>query len=262
MKFYTIFMGLFLCAPAQAYEWSDLWLNDYQKAQNLLADNPVEAADLFKDPGWQGIANYNAGDFQSAAEKFSESTGESAEYNLGNALAKAGKLEESLASYEKLLENPMLPKDLRGDASFNRDLVKKLMQEQEQQEQQSDQNSEESEESDSDKSENSQKSDQEGQQSQDQNDPEQSESGQEDQDQQEPSDDEQQAKDEQEGDKDESKETEQNKANRDQPMTEDQQATEQWLRQIPDDPSGLLRRKLIQSHRTKYPQVQNGGQAW
>jgi len=47
-----------------------------------------------------------------------------------------------------------------------------------------------------------------------------------------------------------------------QPLTEQQQATEQWLRQIPDDPAGLLRRKLMQSHRIEYPGVQSSEERW
>lgn len=270
MKFYCVFMGLCLSAPVQAFEWSEIWLNDYQKAQKLLKDNPAEAAVVFQDPEWQGVANYNAGNYQGAADSFAESSAGASGYNLGNALAKAGELEKSLESYDSLLANPDLPESLRDDTRFNRDLVEKLMQQQEQQkqeqQQESDENSDESEdsqESDSNNSEDSQSSDQEGQQKENQKDSEQSESGQEEQDKQKSEHEkEQQANDEQEGHKEEPQQTEQAKANHDQPMTEDQQATEQWLRQIPDDPAGLLRRKLVQSHRSKYPQVQNGGQAW
>lgn len=43
------------------------------------------------------------------------------------------------------------------------------------------------------------------------------------------------------------------------PMSEQDQATEQWLRQIPDDPDDLLRRKLLQNHRSEYPDVQVNG---
>ena len=46
------------------------------------------------------------------------------------------------------------------------------------------------------------------------------------------------------------------------PMSEDDQATEQWLRQIPDDPAGLLRRKLEQSHRNEFPEVRDAKRAW
>ncbi len=45
----------------------------------------------------------------------------------------------------------------------------------------------------------------------------------------------------------------------DEPLSEQDQATEQWLRQIPDDPDDLLRRKLLQNHRSEYPDVQVNG---
>jgi Ca-activated chloride channel family protein len=46
------------------------------------------------------------------------------------------------------------------------------------------------------------------------------------------------------------------------PLTESEQATEQLLRRIPDDPAGLLRRKLEQSHRSEYPEVRDADEPW
>ena len=276
MKLISSILIVLLSSPAHAFEWSDLWLNDHQKAQKLLKENPAAAADTFPEPEWQGVAKYNAGDFSAAAEKFNKIDNSASEYNLGNALAKAGELEKALESYEDLLEQPSLPSKLREDATFNRDLVKKLLEQQESQ--QSEDKSENQTESESGEDQESQDSDQQGQQGQDQSDAEQSESEQsegessdENQNQQASAQDEEQKPDSQETESHDEKSQQEEKAesanqqaqsNQDEPMTEDQQATEQWLRQIPDDPSGLLRRKLIQSHRTKYPQVQNGGQAW
>lgn len=48
----------------------------------------------------------------------------------------------------------------------------------------------------------------------------------------------------------------------DEPLSESDQATEQWLRRIPDDPAGLLRRKLEQSHRNDFPEVRDAQRAW
>ena len=42
--------------------------------------------------------------------------------------------------------------------------------------------------------------------------------------------------------------------------TEEQQAAEQWLRRIPDDPGGLLRRKFLYQYRQRGAQAGNGGQ--
>lgn len=46
------------------------------------------------------------------------------------------------------------------------------------------------------------------------------------------------------------------------PLSESEQATEQWLRRIPDDPAGLLRRKLEQSHRNEFPEVRDAAKPW
>lgn len=40
------------------------------------------------------------------------------------------------------------------------------------------------------------------------------------------------------------------------------QALQQWLRQIPDDPGGLLRRKILLEHRRRHAQTQHGEQPW
>ena len=45
--------------------------------------------------------------------------------------------------------------------------------------------------------------------------------------------------------------------------TEEQQATEQWLRRIPDDPGGLLRRKFLYQYRQRAASADSGsGQDW
>ncbi|NND92336.1 MAG: hypothetical protein HKN42_15865 [Granulosicoccus sp.] len=46
------------------------------------------------------------------------------------------------------------------------------------------------------------------------------------------------------------------------PLSESEQATEQLLRRIPDDPAGLLRRKLEQSHLNEYPEVRDAPESW
>lgn len=46
------------------------------------------------------------------------------------------------------------------------------------------------------------------------------------------------------------------------PLTETEQATEQWLRRIPDNPAGLLRRKLQRSHQNEYPEVGDSAHPW
>lgn len=59
------------------------------------------------------------------------------------------------------------------------------------------------------------------------------------------------------------KQTPQTKAEnpRQAPLTEDQRATEQWLRRIPDDPGGLLRRKFLYQY-SQLPNQHNSIQPW
>lgn len=48
---------------------------------------------------------------------------------------------------------------------------------------------------------------------------------------------------------------------RDASITEDQKATEQWLRRVPDDPGGLLRRKFLYQYK-QIPNQHNSDQPW
>src|SRR5690606_15950574 len=96
--------------------------------------DPAAAAQRFNDPAWRGSAAYRAGDFQGAASAFAQAPA-SAEnlYNLGNALAQNGQLQEALQAYDQALE---LRPDLSA-AQRNRAKVEELLQQQEQQQQQS-----------------------------------------------------------------------------------------------------------------------------
>lgn len=122
-------LPLLLALPqtGQAFEFEDLWLRPDQQGQHLLKQKrPAEAAAHFENRQWQGVALYEAGDFNEAAQRFAEGNDAAAHYNRGNALARAGELEAALDAYEQALE--MQP-DLRP-ALTNRALVERLMEEQ------------------------------------------------------------------------------------------------------------------------------------
>ncbi len=118
--------------PAAAAFWSDLWqTRDQQGAHALSAGQAGDAAELFENPEWQAAARYQSGDYEKAAQGWQERGDESSRYNLGNALARGGKLEEAIAAWDEVIEkNPG-----HADATFNRDLVQKLLDQQKNQEQ-------------------------------------------------------------------------------------------------------------------------------
>ncbi len=113
-------------APALALDLDVFARPDQKGARDFAEGRFAESAAHFEDPAWQGAARYRAGDFAGAAEALAAQPDAASQYNLGNALAKAGKLEEAVSAYERTLA--MTPND--DDARFNHDLVKKLLEQQ------------------------------------------------------------------------------------------------------------------------------------
>ncbi len=116
----------FLLIPqvSEAFSWDNLWVRpDQQGIQALERDAPEEAAVLFQDPGWQGIAHYRAGKYQEAEEAFSIVDTPEGHYNRGNALANLGRYEEALASYQTALTQ----QPDHADAQHNLEIIKQLL---------------------------------------------------------------------------------------------------------------------------------------
>ncbi|WP_297837815.1 VWA domain-containing protein [Pseudomonas sp.] len=116
--------------PSYAFEFNDLWLRPDQQGQQLLDESrPAEAARRFEDSQWQGVALYEAGDYASAALRFAEGNTAADHYNRGNALAKSGDLEAALDAYEQALERQP---DLQP-ALTNKALVEQILEQRKQQ---------------------------------------------------------------------------------------------------------------------------------
>ncbi|MGI9326523.1 MAG: VWA domain-containing protein [Pseudomonadales bacterium] len=234
-----------LPTPAHAGWWQDLWQRtDQQAHQALIEGSPERAATLFEDRDWRGIANYRSGEYQAASEAFSaaienrqtsEGTAENAPlpvtetYNLGNAQARLGQFQAAIDAYDKVLN--ATPE--HEDATFNKALVEKLLQQQ--------QGNEES------NPEDQQDQGQQGEQPQDNNssnnDPQgQPEDPNNEQESQSADNDSKQQEQQPQQPEDEPQEQEQQEAQAS--RDENTEAMEQWLRRVPDDPGGLLRRKF------------------
>ena len=218
--------GLLVSGTAQAGFWDDLWATRDQQAQAALQqDRAADAAVLAKDPAIAGEAFYRSGDFVNAGRSWAQQDQADSHYNQGNSLAQLGEFDAAIAAYDAALA---LDPDMQ-DAVYNRALVEQMKQQKEQQEQQEqDSKGESDEEQSGDESEQGEQGDeqssdeqQEGQQGEDESD---------------------QQKEGEETGKPSAAEMEQNWSE------EDAQAMEQWLRRIPDDPGGLLRRKFRNQH--------------
>ena len=115
---------------SQAWEWRELFINDNQRAYELLQEGQAaEAAQTFDDSMWQGIASYKAQEYEAALQHWSNEESPITSYNRGNALARNGKLPEALQAYDRAIA----AKPDWEDAQFNRDLVAKLLDSQQKQ---------------------------------------------------------------------------------------------------------------------------------
>jgi len=122
---------VFLMPPSDVYAltWDELWLRPDQQASRWLEHGePDRAAELFQRPDWRAAAQYRASDYERALQSLQTLDGADSDYNRGNALARLGRLEEAVEAYEQALEQQ--PGD--PDASHNRDLVRRLLDQREQ----------------------------------------------------------------------------------------------------------------------------------
>lgn len=263
-------------AYANAMHWIDLWLRADQQGMGLLKQGKAEqAATTFQDPQWQGVAYYRAGHYQQAMRRFRQQDSADASYNHGNALALQGDYRAALNAYATALK--LAPQ--HADAKYNYQLVKQLLQQQTSQNKQSDNKDQQQytkqlsqdhsqakqpdskqQQTSSDKQDQPQGS---KQLASDKNQPNQTDNKQQPSKEQDSTQQNNQpkfAKDKQDVTKSNpTSVTKQQKTvdtlkkqtgKTDKPMTssETQQANEQWLRQIPDDPGGLLRQKFLRDY--------------
>lgn len=251
--------------PVHAWQWDDLWQNPDQRAYQAYQQGGYsEAADLFEDPEWKAASEYAAGRYQRAVETLDEVDSGDNAYNKGNALARSGRFGEALEQYDRALE--LDPDD--QDALYNRKLVKRLLQQQKQQGPQRPDTSPASQQKQHSASADGQQPDtasdsfldemkdgsqnQSSTQRQAERDKKTGDAARE------PSDEPDSMADglAEAGGEDLAGNMEET------PESELQKADEQWLRRIPDDPAGLLRRKFRYQYKKRSRQPASAGEGW
>lgn len=264
---------------SHALSWDELWSNANQRGRSAFNEKQFdEAARQFELPQWKAAAFYRAGQYDKAEEILKQLPETSDNlYNLGNAQAQQHKLQAALDSYKKALQiNPD-----HKDAHYNKKIVEDALKQQQQQKNQ-DENEQSDEKQDSSEQNDKQQSgnqDQSESQDQEGNDQQQKDNDQRQQSSKEDAQSQQNQSDEQLSAQEQNQQQEQNKnesgdknkpdnvnsqkdggqhdqqqeqavqADEEQPLDEADQATEQWMRRIPDDPGRLLRRKFLYQYR-------------
>ena len=249
-----------------ALDWNDLWKTRDQQAKEAMESGDYDKAiELFEDSEWLSAAHYKAGNYRQSANGYNNNSNIDHLYNHANSLAKIGQFEEAIENYEKVIaEEPNAE-----DALYNLNLLKDLLSENQSSEENND-DGQSSEEAST------------GEQSQQQNGDESEQSDNEGNSRTGDSDDESDANPNQKLSNKEDIEAIEKELERaaeensnQEPQQEDnnesgiegrmaqeqQQAMEQWLRRIPDDPGGLLRRKFRYQYQRQGID-QDGNQIW
>jgi len=230
--------------PVYADWWQDIWLTKDQQGQRAFNNREhAQASQLFSNPQWKASAAYRNKDYDTASELYEKHRPQQNRYNLGNALARQGKLEQAIDTYQQVLD---LEPD-NEDAAFNKALVEQLLKQQREQEQEQEQQSEQDQDSDDQqKSESEDPAQQGNESSQDPEQQSQDQAGEdtESQNQPEQQEDTEQSKQGSEEQQQAEQEQQQAQTQESELSPEEQQALQQWLRRVPDDPGGLLRRKF------------------
>ena len=230
--------------------WDSAWLRDDQRGYRALAEgDTAKAANLFTDPPWHSALNGFSAKQERKTQYSNREVDFNTAYNMGNALAHLGQYEKALKEYDTALD--INPND--EDAIFNKGLVENLKEQQQQQEQDQQKDGEEAQQQQEgqDSSENSESQPNQEQESSEQQQDREAEN------QDQPTNEEQQQQEAQAEQQDQESE-----ANRD----EKQEALEQWLRRVPDNPGGLLKRKFQYETKQRLRQGeysnQQGEQIW
>ena len=269
-------LALALLPPTLRADW---FRTPDQRAREFFEQGDYRAAgNLFESPAWRAASAYREGHFEVAAKALEDASTPDALYNRGNARARLGQYPQAVGDYEAALRlRPDFP-----DARHNLELVREQLAEEEQekkkaedesrakdekQEQQGEREGEqgqdgkegqegEAEDGTSEAGKNRERKDGQDQQAQ-----ETAERGAQRGQQQDDAESSADASADEDGERAPPEASREARAGAP-GDTEQTLATEQWLRQIPDDPGGLWRRKFLYQYRQREAPQTESDEPW
>ncbi len=278
-KLACVVIFLLLGTESAVADWQSLWRRPDQQAHQKLLE---------------GLNHYKAGDYEQAQHDFATVSDETALYNQGVTAVRQGEYEGAIEKFESVLKNNPAHEDSKHNLEIARELSEKKQQQQQQQQQ-----GDEGEDGEKQQSDNAQDGEQQqGQDGEQQQGDAQSPGTEEQQEKNqqggELASDTQDAAEKNEAEQaaqsaEQQTQAEQERAQQEQAMqnqqdggqqgdpesdeqvtaaeltqapTEGEQATEQWLRRIQDDPSQLLRNKIKLNHMIEHADVRDMQEPW
>jgi Ca-activated chloride channel family protein len=288
LRIVALTSALFCSAAQAGDVWDSLWRNADQRGEQLLQQgDAAAAARTFSEPRRKAYAELQAGDVAAAASDFAAFDDSDGHYNRGNALARGGELKQALQAYDAALAHDPKNHDAQHNRDLVAKALRDQQQQQQQSKKdQSDQQPSQSDQASKDSSpagsadkpappppssaskphaselrppgdshSSTEKPPDDPSAEQQAGGADQSKSvapraaaAKDDVNDQAKDEAEQVQRDAQDALQRRSRGVDDHAIAQQAPMTEQQLAEEQWLRQIPDDPGGLLRRKFMIEH--------------
>jgi Ca-activated chloride channel family protein len=275
--------------------WNDLWQTRDQQASKQFAAGEFDlAGKTFDRKDWSALSSYNNGDYQQAIDSLEGLNDLTSLYNKANALALNDQLQEAIDTYQQVLDQQPEHADAKSNKSVVEELLQQQDKSEEDGSGESEPNEDESGEGDSSEDKSKQGESNQGESDQgeaDKGESNEDESNQDESDQDtqdgepqdrpsdvDPEDSDENSDENSSESSPEDKQDDETNAeglSQDEPQSEANQglakqgaaqieetdeplqdSSEQWLRTIADDPSGLLRRKFDYQARQRVQQTQ------
>lgn len=268
-------VNLWPAQAARADGWQDLWRNGNQRGVQAFAEERYqEAVEAFTDRRWQAAAHYRLQQYDQALQLLESQRNAQGHYNRGNVLARLGRVTDAISAYDQALSlDPG-----HEDAAHNKRLLERFVRRARQQNQQGQPSPQQNGQPDQAQGSGAGAGDQQAGTTGSSGDPgqqsgragdrqgEQGSGGEQEQGQT----GEQQADNKDQGAteqaRQELKEGQQEQGGTTRSVAGDgqdperQQAIEQWLGRIPDDPGGLLKQKFLRQYQRRGRS--NDGDKW